>query len=242
LISRRDERNGTDHHASRGSVDRDRVALAHLLAADASRLGLEVERQVVTAGDARLSHPAGNDGRMGGHASVCGQNPLGLDQPVDVVGGRLPADEDHALSRAAPFLGGVRVEHDRARGRAGRRVEALCGDLEIGGRIDHRVQKLVELRGIDPRHRVLAGDQPFLDHVDRRFDRCRCGALGGTRLEEIQLVVLDRELDVLHVAVVLLQSPHRLDELEQTPWEDSPALPRSVAASGCRRRRPHPAR
>ena len=39
------------------------------------------------------------------------------------------------------------------------------------------------------------------------------GALRGARLEQIERSVLDRELDVLHVAVVLLEPVHRVEEL-----------------------------
>ncbi len=36
-----------------------------------------------------------------------------MDQAVDVIGGRLPADQHDVLARAAAFLGEVGVEHDR---------------------------------------------------------------------------------------------------------------------------------
>jgi hypothetical protein len=32
-------------------------------------------------------------------------------------------------------------------------------------------------------------------------------------LEEVQVTLLDGELDVLHVAIVLLETPHRVEEL-----------------------------
>ena len=77
-------------------------------AADRHRARREVDREPVAAGDARLAHPARDDGRVRGHAAVRGEDPLRLDQPVDVVRGRLPADEDHVLALAAALLGGVR--------------------------------------------------------------------------------------------------------------------------------------
>ena len=73
---------------------------------------------VLAAGDARLAHPARDDGRVGGHAAVRGEDPVRLDHAVDVVRRRLPADEDHVLARLAALLGGVGVEHDLAGGRA----------------------------------------------------------------------------------------------------------------------------
>ena len=43
----------------------------------------------VAARDARLAHPARDDGRVRGHAAADGEDPLGRDHPVDVVGRRL---------------------------------------------------------------------------------------------------------------------------------------------------------
>ena len=75
------------------------------------------------------------------------------------------------------------------------------------------MQQLVELRRVDARHRLLARDQSFVDHVDGGLHRGGGRALRRARLQEIELVVLDGELDVLHVAVVLLEPPHRFEQL-----------------------------
>jgi len=128
----RDERNLPDDHLARAAVDRQGVPFGQRVAADAQRAGLEVDRQALAAGDAGLSHAASDDGCMGGHAAVGGQDPARLDQAVDVVGRGLPADEDHALAGEPSLLGKVGVEHDAAAGRAGRGVQALRGDLELG--------------------------------------------------------------------------------------------------------------
>ena len=75
------------------------------------------------------------------------------------------------------------------------------------------MEQLVELPRVDPGDGFLAADQAFVDHRDGRLQRCGRGALGRARLQEVELLVLDGELDVLHVAVVLLQTSHRVDEL-----------------------------
>ena len=64
---------------------------------------------------------------------------------------------------------------------------------------------MLELARLDPRDRVPLGDQPLPDHVDRDVHRGLTGALGRARLQHVQLPALDRELEVLHVAVVLLE-------------------------------------
>ena len=84
----------------------------------------------LAAGHARLAHAARDDGRVRRHAAVRRQHAARLDQAVDVVRRRLPADEDHVVARLAALRGRVGVEHDLARRRAGRRVQALRGDLD----------------------------------------------------------------------------------------------------------------
>ncbi len=67
------------------------------------------------------------------------------------------------------------------------------------------VQQLVERGGCDPVDRLLAADQPVLRHLDGDAERGGGGALARAGLQHVQRVLLDRELDVLHVAVVPLQ-------------------------------------
>ena len=56
-------------------------------------------------------------------------------------------------------------------------------------------------------------DQPFARHVDRDLQRGGGGALPVAGLQHVQLVLLHRELDVLHVRVVLLELGADRDEL-----------------------------
>ena len=150
------------------------------------RLRLHVDVQRLAAGHARRSHPARDDRRMRGEAAVGGQDPLRLHHPVEVVRGRLPADEDHALPRLAALLGRVGVEDDRAGRGARRGVQPLRDDRHLGGRVDHRMEELVELRRVDPGDRLLLRDQPLLDHLDRRAQRRRGRPLRRARLEEVE--------------------------------------------------------
>ena len=87
---------------------------------------------------------------------------LRLDHPVDVVGRRLPADEDHRLARLAALLGGVGVEDDLRRTAApGDAFRPRAATSNSARRVDHRMQQLVELLRVDARDRLLAGDQPL---------------------------------------------------------------------------------
>ncbi len=217
---RRHERDGAEDDASGAAVDREQVVFAEVVAVERGFLRLRVDRERLAPGDARLAHPAGDDRSVRGHAAVRREDPLGGDHPVDVVRGRLPADEDHVVAGRAALGGGVGVEHDLPGCGSGRRVQALRDHLDARRRVDHRMQELVELAGVDARDGVLAGDEPLLDHVDGRLQRRRGGALRASRLQEVEPSVLDGELDVLHVAVVLLESPHRLGELLEGVRQD----------------------
>ncbi len=210
---RRHERDRADDHLAGAAVDRDRVALLQLLAGEARRSGPHVDVQGLAARDAGRPHPARDDGRVRGETAVGGQDPGRLHHPVEVVGRRLPADEDDALARLAARLGGVGVEDDGPGGRSRGGVQTLRDDLELCAGVDHRVQQLVELRRVDPRDRFLLRDQPFLDHLHRSSQCRRRRALRRPGLQQEEIPLLDRELDVLHVAVVLLEPPDRLQEL-----------------------------
>ena len=58
-------------------------------------------------------------------------------------------------------------------------------------------------------------DQAFVDHVDRGLDRGSSRSLRRPGLQQEERVLLHRELDVLHVAVVLLEPMRRLEQLRE---------------------------
>ena len=75
------------------------------------------------------------------------------------------------------------------------------------------MEELVERGGLHAHHRLFASDEAFVAHVDRDRDRSLRSALAGARLEQEELALLHRELEVLNVAVVLLQAAGDLAEL-----------------------------
>ncbi len=75
------------------------------------------------------------------------------------------------------------------------------------------MQELIERGGIDPRHRLVPGDEPLVGEIDRDAQGRLGGALAGARLQHPQLALLDRELEILHVAVVLFQQAVDAGEL-----------------------------
>ena len=210
---RRDERHLADDHLAGAAVDREDVALCQLVLAEADAPRVKVDRERLAARHARLAHPAGDNRRVRGHAAVSGEHSARLDDAVDVVGRRLGANEDDRLPASSLLLGAIGVEHDLAGRGARRGVQPLGGDLELGARVDHRVEQLVELGRVDPRDRLLLRQQALRDHVDRDAKRGSGRALPGAGLEQVEAALLDGELDVLHLAVVLLERRHRRTEL-----------------------------
>ena len=89
----------------------------------------------------------------------------------------------------------------------GRRVEALddpLRGLERRG-VERRAQELVDLGRLDPRDGLLRRDDALVDHVDGDPHGRGRGPLRVAGLEHVQAAALDRELEVLDVAVVLLE-------------------------------------
>ena len=91
---------------------------------------------------------------------------------------------------------------EAAPGEAGR---PLAITLRCGLGIERRMQQLVERGRLDARHRLLLVDQALAHHVDGDLERRLGGALAVARLQHVELAALHGELDVLHVAVVLLE-------------------------------------
>ena len=67
------------------------------------------------------------------------------------------------------------------------------------------MQQLIQRCRIDPHHRVFFGDQALIGELDRDAQRGLGGALAAAGLQHPQFALLDRELHVLHVAVVLFE-------------------------------------
>ena len=127
-----------------------------------------------------------------------------------VVSERTRITSSWALPRASASSASKTIFPRAAPGEA-LRPFAATSKCAVG--VDHRVQELVELGGVDPGDRVLARDQALLDHRDGALHGGCRRPLRGARLQHEEALVLDRELDVLHVAVVLLEAAHRLHEL-----------------------------
>ena len=120
LVDRgRHERHGADDHAARAAVDRQLVALAQLDVADPQRSRVHVDRERARSPATHgLPIPRATTAACEVMPPCAVRTPARVDQAVDVVGRRLPADEEDVLARPPALLGEIGVEHDRPGGGA----------------------------------------------------------------------------------------------------------------------------
>ena len=195
---------------TRGAVQRERVALFEDLAREGELLVLLVHLDVAAAGDTAGAHAARDDRRVGGLTAAHREDALCELHALDVLGGRLEADKDDLLALLALFDGVLRREDDGARGGAGGGSDALADDVLLIGflqrlGVELRVQEHIERLGVDLHERFLLGDHTLVDEVAGDLDGSGSRALAVARLEHIELLVLDGELHILHIAVVIFK-------------------------------------
>ena len=146
-------------------------------------------------------------------AAMAGQDALGGDHALQVVGVGLPADQNDLVALGGTRDGVITREHDLAHGGTGAGVKTGSKCLVLLGGVELRVQELVELCGVDAAHGLLAGDEALLDHLDSDAQGGGGGALAHAGLEHPELALLDGELDIAHIAIVILERQEHALEL-----------------------------
>ncbi len=208
-------RQGAEEDLAGRPVEGDEIAFLDHVVAHPDLAGAEIDVELGDADHGRLAELARHQRRVAGAAAAAGEDAFGGEHAVHVVGlGLRPHHDDRPVALLRPGDGGIGVEGDHADGGARRDVEAL-GDqprLLAGGRLELRMQEEFHLLRLDAAHRLFLVDEAFVDHVDGDAHFGLGRALAVARLQDPQLVVFDGELDVLHVAVVLLQPSRDLDE------------------------------
>ena len=212
----RNQINGAVDDDALGAVYGDDIALVQyaVAALDAHDLLGGVDMEALNAADAGRTHAASDNGGMARLATVAGQDALGGDHALQVIGVGLPANQDNLVTLVGARDGVIAREHDLAHGGTGAGVKTAGQRLVLLGGIKLRVQELVELCGIDAAHGLLTGDQALLDHLDDDTQGGGGGALAHASLEHPELSLLDSELDIAHIAVVVLErQEHALEFL-----------------------------
>ena len=108
--------------------------------------------EALNAADAGRTHAAGDNGGMARLATVAGQDALGGDHALQVVGVGLPTNQNDLVALVGARDGVIAREHDLAHGGTGAGVQTAGQRLVLLGGVKLRVQELVELRGIDAAH------------------------------------------------------------------------------------------
>ena len=75
------------------------------------------------------------------------------------------------------------------------------------------MKELIELLRIDTHDRFFFGDEALFDHRDSNVKRCSSSTLANARLEHPELALLDSELDIAHIAEVILEQREDAFEL-----------------------------
>ena len=148
---------------------------------------------------------------------------------------RLDPDQDRFSSGLTQSLRLIGGKHDLAARRAGRSGQAGRNRGRLAFRVEHRVQELIERARLDPAHRILARNEAVVRHLDRAAQRSLRRALAVAGLQHPQFAALDRELEVLHVAVMLLEKLGGGDELAEHLGHQQ--FERGLVGVGCLPRR-----
>ena len=190
-----------------GAVDGDDVAFAqHAIAAlDTHDLLGGIDVEALDTADAGRTHAAGDNGGVARLAAVARQDALGGNHALQVVGVGLPADQDDLVALRRACDGVIAREHDLAHGGTGAGVKTGRKSLVLLGGVELRVQELVELSGVDAAHGLLAGDQTLLDHLDGDAQGGSGSTLAHASLKHPEFALLDGELDIAHIAIVILE-------------------------------------
>ncbi len=156
---------------------------------------------------------------MTGRASLAGQDAFGSQHAVHVIRLGEGTDHNHVLATLAPLLSQVGIEGNHTHRRAGGSIDAfgqslaMGSGLPLGFHIKLRVEQGIHIGRLNTHDGLFTADQAFIGHVDRDLDGCLGGALTVTGLQHPQPALLDGELDVLHLAIVLLQFVADVHEL-----------------------------
>ena len=139
---------------------------------------------------------------MAGHAATAGQDALRGVHAMNVFRTRLHANEDDLRAFPGQMLRVIRSKDHHTGGGAGRSRQSLRQHIPLGRRIEGWMEQLIKRHRIDAGQGLMFGDQTFFGHVHGDLQGCPRCPFARPGLQHPELVLLDRELDILHVAVV----------------------------------------
>ena len=208
------------------TVERNHVAFCKGLVADRYLARGVVDFQLARTTDTALAPTTSNNRRVRCHSACRCQNSLGSTHSANVLGRGLVPNKDQFLFgiRLFQLFRFLRIQNDFAvrRTRSGRQTGYERSLFRFFGSIENWEQQLFEIASVDCHHSRLRIQQ-FWQFVARDdvFSSCHfnCPAnardtntLCISRLQHVQLALLDRELNVLRVFVMLFEHRHRFQQ------------------------------
>ena len=183
------------------------------MAADLCQSQRDIYVDPFRAGNAGLAHAPRDDGGVRCLAAAAGQDSLGGEKAVNILGPCLLPNQYDLLAGIAQLFGKIGIEHAFAgRSTRGRR-QSVCNGFVTAVRIERRVQQLLQYLRFDSQQRLFLADQALIEHVDRGFNPGRRIHLAVACLQTIERALFYRELVVLHFSIVSFELVTKFDEL-----------------------------
>ncbi|MPM32488.1 hypothetical protein SDC9_79051 [bioreactor metagenome] len=166
-----------------------------------------VDYRCRTACDTTFAQTAGDDCRVRSHAAARRQDAFRTHHARQIFRGCFAADEDDRQALLLCRFGIGSGEIDMSGSRSWRSAESGRQQLSFiqGFRVERRVEQFVQLAGFDAHDGFFFRDETFAGQINGHRDGCGCCAFPVACLQQVQFAFFDRELDVLHIGVVVLQ-------------------------------------
>jgi hypothetical protein len=145
---------------------------------------LNIYFDVLAAYDRAFAHTSRDNCRMTRHAAARGENGTSSDDSVKVFRGRFVANENDRISSRCSLDGAIGIEHGDTACCTWTCRKAKAKRLGPDGRIDDRMQQLIEIGRGNSLDSFGSVNQTLQDHVARNPHCGRCGTLSGTGLEK----------------------------------------------------------
>ena len=197
------------------AVDGDEVALGEGLACKRELLVILVHLDVAAAGYAAGTHTTSNDRCVRGHTATNGEDTLSSLHTGDVLGRGLKTNENNLLAALSPSNCVVSGEYDLTASSAGRCTETAThrsSSLESLS-VELGVKESVKVSGVDHKNGLLLALHALVNEVASDLKSSLSGSLTVSGLEHIELLVLNGELHILHIAIMLFENAADLNEL-----------------------------
>ncbi len=152
--------------------------------------------------DCRLTHTTGYYRSMARLSSTAGKEAFCCSHTMDVIRRSLFPHKDYIFTCLSHLYSVISAKNYFPDGSPRRSSNAFGDCLFLCVGIDSLMQQCVKLLRIHTSYSFFLRDEPFAHHIHCDLYRCLGCALACASLQYIEFVVLDRKLQVLHIAVM----------------------------------------